>query len=86
MDYVVIGKVIDTFGVKGDLKVLPLAPEEVFDRLKRVYLKRVGGGYVPFKVERVRKSRNLILLKLKGYNSLGEVEQFRGAHLFFFFF
>ena len=82
MDYVVIGKVIDTFGVKGDLKVLPFAPEEVFDRLKRVYLKRVGGGYVPFKVERVRKSGNLILLKLGGYDSLGEAEQFRGAHLF----
>ncbi|RLJ70681.1 16S rRNA processing protein RimM [Hydrogenivirga caldilitoris] len=82
MEYIVIGKVIDTFGVKGELKVLPMAPEEVFEKLKRVYLKRVGGEYVPFKVEGVRRHENFLLIKFKGYNDLGSVEQFKGAHLF----
>ncbi len=82
MDYVVIGRVIDTFGVRGELKVIPFAPEEIFEDLKKVYLKRVGGGYVPFKVEGVRRHKSFFLLKLKGYNSLSEAEQFKGAHLF----
>jgi len=82
MDYVVIGKVIDTFGLRGELKVEPFAPDEVFENLKKVYMKRVGGQYVPFKVTGVRKHRNFFLIKLKGYSSLEEVEQFRGAHMF----
>ena len=82
MEYVIIGRVIDTFGVNGELKVVPFAPAEVFESLGKVYLKRAGGGYVPFKVERVKEHGNSVIVKLKGYSSLGEVEQFKGAHLF----
>lgn len=78
----VVGKVIDTFGVKGELRVLPFAPEEVFERLVEVYLKKVGGGYVPFKVEGVRKHKGLFLLKLKGYDSEDEAKELKGAHIF----
>ncbi len=82
MEYVIIGRVIDTFGVKGDLKVVPFAPAEVFESLGKVYLKRAGGGYVPFEVERVKEHGSSVSVKLRGYNSLSEVEQFKGAHLF----
>lgn len=82
MEYIVIGKVIDTFGVKGELKVLPMAPEEVLEKMKKVYLKRVGGSYVPFRVESVRRHGNLFLLKFKDYDDLGSVQQFKGAHIF----
>ncbi len=82
MEYVAIGKIVDTFGVVGELKVTPYAPEEVFEDLRRIFLKRVGGGYVPFKVESVRKHGNLYLVKFKGYNSLEDVKQFKGATLF----
>ncbi len=82
MEYVVVGRVADTFGVKGELKVTPFAPEEVLLNLRRVFLKRAGGGYVPFTVESVRKRGRLYILKFRGFDSLEEVEQFRGAHLF----
>jgi len=82
MDYVVIGKVIATFGVKGELKITPYAPEEVFENLKRVYLKRAGGSYTPFSVERVRKSDRFYIIKLRGYDTLEEVLQFQGASVF----
>ncbi|WP_457600571.1 ribosome maturation factor RimM [Hydrogenivirga sp.] len=82
MDYIIIGKIIDTFGVKGELKILPMAPVEVFERLRKVYLKRVGGEYVPFRVESVREHGNLFLLKFRGYDDLSSVEQFKGAHIF----
>lgn len=82
MGYVVIGKVVDTFGIKGELKVYPYAPEDVFEGLKRVFLKRKGGDYVPFEVEKVRRHREFYIIKLKGYDDIGSAEQFRKATLF----
>lgn len=82
MGYVAIGKVIDTFGAKGELKAKPLAPMSLFERLERVFLKRSGGGYVPFKVEKVRFHGKTILIKFEGHDSLGESEEFKGATLF----
>ncbi len=82
MGYVVIGRVLDTFGIKGELKVYPYAPEDVFENLKKVYLKRRGGDYVPFEVEWVRRHREFYLVKLKGYDDIGSAEQFRKATLF----
>ncbi|MDQ7038894.1 MAG: ribosome maturation factor RimM [Aquificota bacterium] len=82
MGYVVIGRVLDTFGTKGELKVFPYAPEEVYENLKRVYLKRKGGDYFSFEVEWVRKHREFYLVKLKGYDDIGSAEQFRKATLF----
>ncbi len=82
MEYVIIGKVRDTFGTKGELKVIPIAPEDVFKDLKKVYLKRAGGGYVPFQVGSLRKHGEFIIVKFKGYDSVNKVEQFKGAHLF----
>ncbi len=82
MEYVAIGKVADTFGIRGELKVLPYAPQEVLSKLRRVFFKRRGGEYVPFRVEKVRSSEKFFILKLKGYDSLDSVEQFKGATLF----
>ncbi|HHJ64579.1 MAG TPA: 16S rRNA processing protein RimM [Aquifex aeolicus] len=82
MEYVVIGKIVDTFGVNGELKVTPFAPEEVFENLERVYLKRRGGSYVPFKLKDIRRAGRFYLLRFEGYEDVQEAQQFRGAHLF----
>ena len=82
MEYVVIGKIVDTFGVNGELKVTPFAPEEVFENLERVYLKRRGGFYVPFQLKDIRRAGRFYLLRFEGYEDVQEAQQFRGAHLF----
>jgi len=82
MEYVVIGKVVDTFGVRGELKIMPFAPEEVFEGLERVYLKRRGGAYVPFQVKEVRRAGRFYILRFEGCEGVQEARQFRGAHLF----
>ncbi|GAB6066161.1 ribosome maturation factor RimM [Aquifex pyrophilus] len=82
MEYVVIGKVLDTFGLDGELKVLPYMPLEFFENLNKVYLKRKGGDYVPFEVEWVDFMNDKVILKLKGYDSIEEAEQFKGAKIF----
>ncbi len=82
MEFVAIGKVLDTFGIKGELKVLPFAPDEVFETLKKVYLKRKGGDYVPFEIEGVRRHREFYLVKFRGYDDISSAEQFRRATLY----
>ena len=81
-EYVVIGKIADTFGIEGELKVIPYMPLEFFENLERVYLKRRGGDYVPFEVEWVDFMDNKVILKFKGYDSIEQVEQFKGAKIF----
>jgi 16S rRNA processing protein RimM len=82
MEYVAIGRVVDTFGIRGEVKVYPYAPREVFEGLGRVYLKRRGGDYVPFEVEGVRTHREFYILKFKGCDDPETAAQFKRATLF----
>ncbi|RMH05633.1 MAG: 16S rRNA processing protein RimM, partial [Aquificota bacterium] len=80
---VVVGKIVDTYGLKGELKVEPYLEAKHWKKLKRVFLKRKGGPYVPFEVERVRPhGKDKLLLKFVGYDHLSSVEGFRSAHIY----
>ncbi len=81
-DYVVIGKITDTFGLEGELKVYPYLPQEFWENLEKVYLKRKGGDYVPFELEWIDFMKNFVILKFKGYDSIDRVEQFKGAKIY----
>ncbi|WP_461830069.1 ribosome maturation factor RimM [Aquifex sp.] len=81
-DYVVIGKITDTFGLEGELKVYPYLPQEFWESLDKVYLKRKGGDYIPFELEWIDFMKNFVILKFKGYDSIDKVEQFKGAKIY----
>lgn len=79
--YIQIGKIINTHGIRGEIKVYPLTnfPER-FKALKEIVLispekpKRLL-------IERVRFQNTNIILKLKEYNSISEVEKLKGLAL-----
>ncbi len=81
MNFVIIGRIIDTFGVKGYLKVLPLSKKETFKDLKRIFLKRKGGDYIEFRVENVNFKGDFVTLKIKGYETPEEAQIFKDAHI-----
>lgn len=81
-NFVIIGKILDTFGLEGELKVRPYMPLEFFEGLERVYLKRKGGDYVPFKLEWIEFMNDKIILKFKGYDSIDAAQQFKGAKVY----
>ncbi len=81
MNFVIIGKIIDTFGVKGYLKVIPLSKKEVFKDLKRIFLKRKGGDYAEFELEDIEFKGDFVTIKIKGYNTPEEARLFKGAHI-----
>ena len=82
MDFVVIGRVVDTFRTEGKLKVEPFAPDELFERIKKVFFKRRGGDYIPFKVIEVKPHGRFWIIALEGINTLEEAQQFKGAKVF----
>ncbi|RME08385.1 MAG: 16S rRNA processing protein RimM [Aquificota bacterium] len=81
--YVVIGKVLDTYGLKGELKVQTYLERRHWSKIKRVFLKRKGGEYVPFSVEYTKPhGKDQLILKFEGFNAIEQVEAFRGAKIF----
>ncbi len=82
MNFVIIGKIVDTFGIKGYLKVNPFSDKEIFKKVRNIFLKKRGGDYVKFELEDVSDKGNFLTIKLKGYDSPEEALIFKGAHIY----
>lgn len=71
---VTIGKVVNTHGVRGGLKILPEDPETVNLRIgKTVYI-----GNRPYTIQSVRKNKNVFLVTFEGYEDINKVEDLKG--------
>ncbi|BBB93216.1 MAG TPA: ribosome maturation factor RimM [Methylomusa anaerophila] len=74
-----IGKIVAPHGVRGDVRIIPLTDfPERFQDLKTVY---VEDSTRKVEVKSVRYHKQFILLKFVGYNTMNDVEQFRGKLL-----
>ena len=76
-----IGQIVNTFGIKGMVKVVPYTDDiQRFDRLKKVYLvsKKEKKEY---EVEEVKYQKNMVLIKFKGINSIEEAEELRNQYI-----
>lgn len=80
-EYLEIGKIVNTHGVKGEVKVIPLTDDpERFLKLKKVYMDKVTS--VEFiEIENVRFHKNFVILKFKGINDLNTAETLKELYL-----
>lgn len=72
-EFLRVGQIINTHGVKGEVKVLPLTDDmHRFDDLEYVYLydKKVN-------VENVKYLKDKVILKLEGIDSMNEAEKLK---------
>ena len=81
MEYVTIGKILNTFGIKGELKVDVYTdfPEDRFKKGSVVY---IGEEYLPFKVLTYREHKGFMLLLLEDNEDINLVEKFKGMYLY----
>ncbi len=80
MDYIVIGKITNTHGLKGEVKVYPLTDDaKRFDLLERAYL---GDEKIQVQVEGVKYQKNLVILKFKEYSHINEIENFKDYYIY----
>ena len=79
-EFLAIGRVLRPHGIRGEVRVEMLTDiPERWEGLKTVYM---GSQHLPHEIHSSRRHKNIILLKLVGYNSREDVEPLRGELLF----
>jgi len=81
MEYLEIGQIVNTNGLKGLLTVNPFTDDiERFEDLKKVYI-LYNKELIEKTIEDVKYKKNQVLLKLKGIDSIEEAEKYRDCYL-----
>lgn len=74
LDYFVIGKIVNTQGIKGEVRVLPTTDDiNRFKKLKEVYISRRNDIKL-YEIENVRFHKQFVLLKFKGIDTMNDAE------------
>jgi len=81
MEYIEIGQIVNTNGLKGVVKVNPFTDDiSKFEDLKYVYI-QLKNELKKVKIEQVRYNKNQVLLKLEGIDAIEEAEKYRNFYL-----
>lgn len=79
--YLRVGVISATHGLKGEVKVFPTTDDpERFRKLKKVYLD-TGKDYMPLKVTGIKFFKNQVILKFQEFQDINEIEKYRGKDL-----
>ena len=81
MNLVRIGKIVNTQGLKGDVRVYPSTDyKERFEELEYLYIE--GEGNKKFNIVKVRYKKNLAIVKFEGLNHINDVEKYKNFEVY----
>ena len=81
-EYIKVGTITQSFGIKGEMKVYPDVDDPAhFKKLKKVFVES-GEAYEEFEIESARMALPLVILKLKGIDTPEDVRMFRQKDIF----
>ncbi len=79
MAYFDIGQVVNTQGVRGEIKVIPYTDEpRRFSKLKEIVI-YLNNNFYNYKIENVRYHKQFIILKLNGIDTMDLAHSLRGG-------
>ena len=79
--YFEIGQIVNTFGIKGMVKVNPFTDDiSQFEEMETILVDKKG-SLLEIQIEEVKYSKNQVLLKLKGIETVEEAEKYRNCYL-----
>jgi|SRR5690606_19344 len=81
MNWFNVGVIVNTHGIRGELKVLSKTdfPEERFAKGNRLMMfNDETGQSEPIEIERSREQKGLYYVKLKGFDNINDVEKYKG--------
>lgn len=80
-NYLRVGVITTTHGIKGEVKVFPTTDDpNRFEVLEHVILD-TGKEYLNLEIEGVKYFKNLVILKFKDINNINDIEKFKGKDL-----
>ena len=72
-----IGKIVNTFGIKGEVKIIPYTDDMgQFKKMEDIYVNNKV-----MKIENVRFHKNAVIIKLEGIDNMNDAENLRNATL-----
>lgn len=82
MDFYNVGKIVNTHGIRGDVRVMPTTDfvAERFAKGQDLYLQQAGEP-LKLTVESARQHKGFILVKFVGYDNINDVQAFRDHEL-----
>ncbi len=82
MNLIEIGQVVNTHGVRGEIKMNPWTDSLEALTETEVFYYRDGSRTVPLQVERLRIHKNCAIIKAAGIDDMQTAETFRGRVLY----
>lgn len=80
-EYFEIGQIVNTFGIKGFVKVNPFTDDlERFNELKSIYVVK-NKELIDMEIEEVKFHKHLVLIKFKGIEDINMAEKYKGCYL-----
>lgn len=81
-DYLQVGVIANTHGVRGEVKVFPTTDDPArFKKLKTVILD-TGKGQLGLEITQVKFFKNMVILKFRDFDNINDVEPYKGKGLF----
>ena len=79
--YLEIGQIVNTFGIKGMVKVKPFTDDiRRFDRLEKVYIKKQNEKK-EYQIEEVKYHKEMVLIKFKGIDNIDAANLLKNSYL-----
>lgn len=83
MNYIAIGKMINTHGIQGEIKIESWSDfdEERYQKGNTIYFFHEG-SYVPFHISTYRKQKGFVFVKFQEIKNINEVELYKNDILY----
>ena len=80
-EYFEIGQIVNTFGIKGFVKVMPFTDDpKRFEQLKKVYVVK-NNNSKEMEMEEIKYHKNMVLIKFKGIEDINQAERYKGCFI-----
>ena len=80
-EYFEIGQIVNTFGIKGFVKIVPFTDDlERFEELESVFVVKQK-ELIEMQIEEVKYHKNLVLVKFKGIEDINMAEKYKGCYI-----
>ena len=80
-EYFEIGQIVNTFGIKGFVKVNPFTDDlDRFEELKSVFIVK-NKELINFEIEEVKYQKHVVLIKFKDINDINMAEKYKGCYI-----
>lgn len=76
-----VGKLVNTHGIRGDVKVLPqtdFAEQRFAPGSKLMLVNEQNGDHMQVKITSSRLQKNVYVVKLEGFDNINDIEKYKG--------